>query len=395
MVKFVTSITIPRFKFGMNDAKTESNTNAYLMATKRKSSIFVGLNETGDLTLRLSQGLRHWGFRVINVVCDLPSQILERETKHDRYIRRGQNNYVYQLRLIIEFLRQIFRNDIFVFNWGQSFTGYLQYSGQKLLRSFAYCDLPIFKWLGKKIIIFVVGDDVRSPRLLIEELKQAGLNQHAKYAAVELDMGTPESEEIRRGKARRIEKYADYVFSRSDCAQFLKRDYYPLWLPVDLGTLTFSEEKKRGPMVIVHAPTETRVKGTKFLLQAVERLKQEGHQFQFCLCTDMKNSEIRERLASAQIAIDQLILPGYGLFAVEAMGSGCAVLGSAVPGYNGFPMELPIMTTTPDTIYNHLKLLLEDREIRGQMAREGRAYVQKYHDHKKVSKDFLHLIGEI
>jgi len=39
----------------------------------------------------------------------------------------------------------------------------------------------------------------------------------------------------------------------------------------------------------------------------------------------MKNSEIREMLGSTQIAIDQLVLPGYGLFAVEAMGSGRAV----------------------------------------------------------------------
>jgi len=379
----------------MNNAKTDSNTHSHLMVPKRKSRIFIGLYETGDLTLRLSQGLRHWGFQVTNVVCELPSPILEREIKHDRYIRRGHNHYVFQLRLIIEFLRQILRHDIFVFNWGQSFTGYLQHSGQRLLRHLAYGDLAILKLLGKKIIVFAVGSDLRSPRLLIEEMKQAGLNQHAKYAAIELDMGTPGSEEIRNGKAKQIERYADYIFTRSDCAQFLKRDYYPLWLPVDLETLKFSEEKNLGPLAVVHAPSEPRVKGTKYVIEAVEKLKREGHPFQFHLCSGMKNSEIREKLASAQIAIDQLILPGYGLFAIEAMGSGCAVLGSAVAGYNGFPMELPILTTTPDTIYKNLRLLLEERELRTQIAQEGRAYVLKYHDHKKVSQDFLRLIGEI
>jgi glycosyltransferase involved in cell wall biosynthesis len=395
MVRLITSITILSFKSVISNTKTQSNANVLLMVPKRKSRIFVGLYETGDLTLRLSQGLRHWGFHVTNVVCELPSPILEREIKHDRYIRRGRNNYVYQLRLIIEFLRQILRHDIFVFNWGQSFTGYLQHSGRWLLRSFAYCDLAILKLLGKKIIVFVVGNDIRSPRLLIEEMKQAGLTQHAKYAAAELDMNTPESEEIRSEKAKRIERYADHIFTRSDCAQFLKRDYYPLWLPVDLESLRFSEKENSNSIVVLHAPSEPRVKGTKYVLEAVERLKREGFTFQFDLCSSMKNSEIMEKLGSAQIAIDQLILPGYGLFAVEAMGSGCAVLGSAVPGYNGFPAELPIMTTTPDTIYKHLKLLLEDRELRTRMSLEGRAYAQKYHDHKKVSKNFLRLIGEI
>jgi glycosyltransferase involved in cell wall biosynthesis len=208
-------------------------------------------------------------------------------------------------------------------------------------------------------------------------------------------MGDPGTEEIRSEKAIRIEKYADHVFTRSDCAQFLKRDYHLLWLPIDLRTLRFSEKDYSGSVVVVHAPSEPRVKGTKYVLEAVKRLKQEGYKFHFDLCSDMKNSEIREMLGSTQIAIDQLILPGYGLFAVEAMGSGCAVLGSAVPGYNGFPMELPIMTTTPDTIYKNLRLLLEDKELRAKMSHDGRAYVQKYHDHKKVSKDFLHFIGEV
>ena len=243
------------------------------MVPKRKSRIFVGLYETGDLTLRLSQGMRHWGFHVTNIVRKLRSPILEREINHDRYIRRDRNNYVYQLRLITEFLRQILRNDVFIFNWGQSFTGYLQHSRRRVLRSFAYCDLAVLKLLGKKIILIVVGNDIRSPRLLIEEMKQAGLSQHAKYAAAELDMGDPGTEEIRSEKAIRIEKYADHVFTRSDCAQFLKRDYHLLWLPIDLRTLRFSEKDYSGSVVVVHAPSEPRVKGTKYVLEAVKRLK--------------------------------------------------------------------------------------------------------------------------
>lgn len=362
--------------------------------TMKRARFFVGLHEIGDFTLCLSRGLREMGFQVTNVVSELQSPILERELSHDRYIRRSENNYVYQLRLLNEFINQMLRNDVFVFNWGLSFTGYLQHSGSHLFRHLGYFDLAILKAFGKKIIVIANGDDIRSRRLLIKEMERAGLDQHVKYAITDLDLDVGGSEEVKREKAAKIEKYADHIFTRPNAAQFLTRDYHTLWLPVDLSTLRFCPHNTDHTLV-VHAPSDPKVKGTKYLIQAVRKLRQEGYQFDFELCQNMRNVEVRQKLASAQIAIDQLILPGYALFAVEAMASGCAVLGSAVSGYNSFPMDLPIMMTTPDTIYHNLKLLLQDQRLRARMAQDGRAYVEKYHDHIKVAQDFLQRIGEI
>jgi spore maturation protein CgeB len=75
------------------------------------------------------------------------------------------------------------------------------------------------------------------------------------------------------------------------------------------------------------------------------------------------------------------------------MAGGNAVVGGAVPGFNGFPDELPIVQTTPKTIYENLKLLLEDPALRVELAEKGRKYVEAYHEYKKVTKDFLKIIG--
>jgi glycosyltransferase involved in cell wall biosynthesis len=359
----------------------------------RKTRFFVGIHEIGDFTLRLSQGLRHWGVEVTNVVRQLQSPILTREQSHDAYIPRSRSDLLFQSRLIGEFLKQSWRHDVFVFNFCTSFTGYLQDNASRWIRMLAFIDLPVLKTSGKRIVVIANGDDIRSRRLLLREMELAGLHGHVKHAVSDLDLGSRGLEEINRERAKKIEKYADHIFTRPMSAQFLKRDYDLLWLPTDLSTLEFCVGGSQPP-VVVHAPSESKVKGTGYVEGAVKTLKQEGYSFRFELCQNMTNPEIRRILASADIAIDQLILPGYGLFAVEAMATGCAVLSSAVAGYNGFPVDLPIMTTTPDTIYENLKKLLEDRDLRARMAHEGRAYVEQYHDHIKVARGFLDRVGE-
>jgi len=108
----------------------------------------------------------------------------------------------------------------------------------------------------------------------------------------------------------------------------------------------------------------------------------------------MKNEEVKAKLAESEIVIDQLLVPGHGLFAIEAMASGNAVLGSAISGRFGFPEDLPILTTTPDNIYENLKMVLENPQLRIDLAHKGRAYVEKYHDHIQVAKYLMEQIGE-
>lgn len=364
------------------------------MSKHRGARFFVGLCEIGDFTLCLSRGLREIGFQVTNVVWEPTSPLHQREYKHDRYIRPSKNIFVYHLKILWEFFRQVTYHDVFVFNFSRPFFGHLMYTSIKWVRQFAYLELWLLKRLGKKVVIVVNGSDLRSVHLLIEEMKAAGLVQHAKYAERDLDLDYGEKGEIKRKKAAIIEKYADHVFVRPNAAQLLRRKHHLFWVPIDLRTVQVSICNDDPPLVI-HAPSKSHRKGTKYVLEAVERLRGEGYEFRFELCQKMSNIEVRKKLTRSQIAIDQLIFPGYGLFAIEAMGSGNAVIGSAVPGYNGFADDMPVLTTTPDTIYENLKRLLKDPRLRIGLAIRGRKWVEKYHDHRVVTRDFIEAIGEV
>jgi len=350
---------------------------------------FVGIREIGNTTLMLSRGLRELGYEVTNLVIK-PSKRIIPQIGHDRYIRIS-NHISYRFDLIREFLRVVRPHDIFVFNFSSSF--FSAFLSIKYTRSLGYMDLGLLKTMGKKVIVFSNGSDLRSYRLLVEELKEAGLHSHATYIEQDLsNLLSAQSDTLKKIKARTIEKYADHIFAKPDRAQYLTKQFHLIWPGIDVDTMECRINQSDTPL-IVHAPSSNPVKGTAYVLRAINKLKQD-YEFRFLLCENMPNELVRKKLTESEIVVDQLLLPGHGLLGVEAMSAGNSVLGSAVPGYNGFPESLPIITTTPDTIYENLKTVLEDPELRKDLAQKGRAYVEQYHDYRRVTADFLEKIGE-
>jgi glycosyltransferase involved in cell wall biosynthesis len=350
----------------------------------KKSTFFIGVLETGDVTLRLSQGLRELGYPVSNVVVEPSTPIMS--TGHDRYVKKS-GSFLFLAGLSREFVRSL-PHDVFVFNYSASFFSTFFRSRQS---GIAYLDLAFLKSLGKNLVIISNGDDLRSYPGLIRELERDGLSSHAYYLQKEVRID-PARETLVQKRAQFIEKYADYIFAKPDRAQHLTREYFTTWPGLDMHTIQYKVVQSDIP-VIVHAPSYRLIKGTEYVLKAVRRLEKEGYSFRFLLCENIPNDILRKRLTDSEIVIDQLLLPGYGLVSIEAMAGGNAVVGGAVPGYNRFPEDLPIVTTTPDTIYENLKLLLEDPGLRVELAEKGRRYVETYHDYRKVARNFLETIG--
>jgi len=351
-----------------------------------RPKFFVGIHEIGDTTLRLSQGLRELGYEVTNVVIKPSTPIIPQEG-HDRYIRTS-NMVLYRHDLIKEFIKNSYSHDIFIFNFSTSF--FSSFIPLKYVGILSYIDVLLLKAIGKKIVFISNGDDLRSRKLLIDEMKKEGLYSHARYMEDDLEdmIIVTGYDSIRNRRARIIEKYADYIFAKPDRAQFLTKPYNLIWPAIDLRTVKYRVLQSDEPLIL-HAPSSRLIKGTKYVLNAIKKLEKENYKFRFMLCENIRNEELKKKLFDSEIIIDQLLLPGYGLFSIEAMASGNAVLGSAVAGYNGFSDDLPIVTTTPDTIYENLKMVLEDPGLRVELAKKGRKYVEKYHELRKVTRDFL------
>lgn len=372
----------------MNE-KDNSCSGLITVVTER---IFIGIHEICDTTLQLSKGFRELGFDVTNVVVDqshkdhLPYG-REDYSPHDGYIpsSRQSNRPIYLSNLTKEFLKRAPKHDVFIFNAGSSFFGVL--ARRRLTRPFAYMDLPLLKKMGKKVGVVVTGSDLRSYQLLLDDLEGAGLYTHSYYISEYVESGWPINEEANEFKANRIQKHSDCVFARPMSAQYLQQ-HESYTVPIDPDELIFKAKADTEPLV-VHAPTSTGLKGSEYVREAIEILQDQGYEFRFMMVENMLNGELRDLLTDTNIVIDQLLLPGHGTLAVEAMATGNAVLGSAVPEFNGHPEDLPVVTTTPETIVENLRYLLENPDERYKLQKEGRRYIEGHHHYKDIASDML------
>ena len=101
------------------------------------------------------------------------------------------------------------------------------------------------------------------------------------------------------------------------------------------------------------------MKGTRFVLDAVEKLKAEGVKFRFQLVEGIPRTQARQLFEQADLLIDQLWLGWYGGLSVELMALGRPVICNIrddglkfLPP--GMASELPIIRSEPATLVSVL-----------------------------------------
>lgn len=138
---------------------------------------------------------------------------------------------------------------------------------------------------------------------------------------------------------------------------------------IDFSAWKYVGLKKNKRPLVVHAPSRRGVKGTKYVLAAVESLKAKGLEFDFQLVENMPQREARAVLEKCDILVDQLRIGWYGVLAVEGM-----ALGKCVISYVRKDLEKhlgdepPIKLANPDTIESSLSDVIHSEEERMRIA---------------------------
>jgi glycosyltransferase involved in cell wall biosynthesis len=141
------------------------------------------------------------------------------------------------------------------------------------------------------------------------------------------------------------------------------------------------------------------IKGSPFVLAAIERLKQEGHLVEYYFIENKPSNQMRFYQAQSDIVVDQLIYGWWGSTSVEAMALGKPVVCYLRPSWkifflNTFPEydSLPIVETDTNTIYEVLKKLVIDADYRRRKGEESRRFAEAHFDPKKNVKAFAKLL---
>lgn len=296
-----------------------------------------------------------------------------------------------RVRLLARALRDF---DVVHFNFGSSILPFNLHSGRPLLSrlyqaTIGMRDLWLLKRAGKAVFVTYQGDDARQG-----DYCRAHFDIHFAHEA-NADYYSREGDEQKRAAIARFAAYADGIYALNPdlihilppAARFLPyANVDPAeWRPAS----TTSSDGPR--LTIVHAPSHRAVKGTRYLLDAVEHLKAEGLKVELVLVENMNREAARKIYERAHIVVDQLLAGWYGGLAVESM-----ALAKPVVAYirdedlrfipTAMREELPVIRAEPGSIREVLKLLAtRDRGRLGDIGMKGRAYVEKWHDPVKVA----------
>lgn len=159
--------------------------------------------------------------------------------------------------------------------------------------------------------------------------------------------------------------------------------------PVELKLFPFCppSDAKEEPLLL-HVPTNPQVKGTEYIVRAVENLHKKGLKFRFQMIRQLTQTQFFDALSHCDIYVDELRCGGHGMTAVEAMAMGKPTISYIRDDLiDKYPLDMPIVNANPDTIEGVLEKLILDAKMRNLIGIASRQYVEKYHDVNIVIED--------
>lgn len=287
----------------------------------------------------------------------------------------------------LDFMDYAVKNyDVFHFHSGFGLSAAYLWGARPLASDLAY-----LKGLGKKIVMSWWGCDIRTERV-------DGMNEWSacKVCALENRKFCARPEKLKLLEL--VDKYADVQLSGGDiCASYPYVRWINNAIDVDeFRPLSRDEipENYRLPLTdkirIYHsfgnASVRGDVKGSTFIKAAVERLRNEGYGIEFIYVDNVPNRDVKYLQAQADIVVDQLRCGWHGSAGVECLAMGKPVITYIRPTVERIvPQEHPLINANPDTVYQVLKALLDNRDSLVEIGRRSREYAVRFHDYRVIA----------
>ncbi|MCD4653902.1 hypothetical protein K8T06_08185, partial [bacterium] len=142
-------------------------------------------------------------------------------------------------------------------------------------------------------------------------------------------------------------------------------------------------------------PSHKARKGTDAVLRVIDELRK-THQFEFHIVHGVKRSEALKFVATCDIFLDQFVEGLFGLASLESMSFGkptvCYINPVMRPNY---PSDLPIVNADQENLIDVVRSLLNDGQKRRNIGLLSRAYVEKYHDSKRLAQGLVRIYEEL
>lgn len=246
---------------------------------------------------------------------------------------------------------------------------------------YPYPDLALLRALGKHIVFHFCGCEVRNRAITLDKYAVSGCSECVSLVCL--------------GKRHPDPSRADVTLvSTPDLLEFVPGAIL-MPGPVDLSKWTPRPSRTRpissaDPVRILHAPSDREIKGTGYLLDAVERLKSAGYPVELTMLEGVPHERVVEFCDQADLAVDQLMIGAYGTVSIEMMAKGVPVVCRIRDDLRGhYPAELPVVSADPSSIYSVLEGLIQRPDTWAQLGNQGIEYSRNEHDMHKVAERTL------
>ncbi|MFD0958311.1 glycosyltransferase family protein [Paenibacillus chungangensis] len=243
-------------------------------------------------------------------------------------------------------------------------------------------DLKILADQGKKLIVHHCGDEVR-----MLQVARGFNNPYAQRREAWPD------ERIQHN-LKLLTPYIDQVIINDhELLPYVEPYYKKVHIvpyAINAQAITHHYPQPDVAPLVVHASSHRNVKGTEYIVKAVEQLQKEGVRFRFQLIENTPHTQAMQIYQRATIVIDQLTVGTYANLSMEAMAMGKPVICYIRDDLRStFPAELPIVSANPDTIYEVLRDLLHRPSDWHHLGVCGRKYVEQHHNPDKVANKLI------
>ena len=286
--------------------------------------------------------------------------------------------------------------------WHDSLSGYLESlthvlieSGLPLLgrrfRSDAFAEAAWLRERGVTVGALFHGSDLRHPRVHAEQSEWSPFHSPEVPSAIL-------AERAETNVARVRELGLPAFVSTPDLLQFLPE---ARWCPVVVEPAAWAVDRTAptadGPLVVLHAPSNSRMKGSEQIEPTLRTLAAEGL-IEYRRVQGVRHSEMRDQYARADVVLDQFLIGSYGVAACEAISAGCLVIGHVDEATRDIVrqatgLEVPIVEATVRTLDAVLRTLAADRSP----VADGRAaaldFVHAVHDGRRSAAALAEFLG--
>ncbi|MFH2036254.1 MAG: glycosyltransferase [Candidatus Zixiibacteriota bacterium] len=250
-------------------------------------------------------------------------------------------------------------------------------------------DVWLLRWMNRPMVISFGGTDVR-----LASIAQAK-NRYVNIPAYS------EGEAKIRKKLKFLGKYIRFAATDYELAEYVEPYFEKVFIlkqTLDISQIQFNPPSAENRIpVVMHVPTNRIAKGSDFIDAAVERLKSENIPIDYRPLEPVyTQKQMQDIIKDSDIIIDAICTGAYGLSAIEAMSAGkpviCHIRKDLVEKH---PDDLPIVSANPDTIYDKLKELVLDSQLRYEIGVKSRAFAEKHHSYSTIGNRLKEIYSEI